>query len=87
VLGSHIVVPDFLSRPWDSTEVEVPLAIHVLVVCTSCHTQKTAGPMPVPTVVVMPSWHSPMTIQEKHQRSSLWSVTIGSNETSHEAVC
>ena len=48
VPGSHIVVPDFLSRRWGSAEVDVPPAIHTLAACTARRTKKTAGPMPVP---------------------------------------
>jgi len=65
VPGSHNVVPDFLSRPWDGAEVDVPPAIHTLAACTARHTKKTAGPMPVPSVVVMSVWHGSIAIQEK----------------------
>jgi len=87
VPGSHNLVPDFLSRPWDGAEVDVPLAIHTLAACTSRRTKKTAGPMSVPSVVVMPEWHGSIAVQEKHQRNGLWSVTIGSHETSHDGAC
>jgi len=87
VLGTHNVIPDVLSRPWDGTEVEVPPVIHMLTSCTSRHTKQTAGSMPVPSVVVLPSWHGSMAVQERHQRSGLWLVTIEPNETSHEAPC
>jgi len=87
VPGSHNVVPNFLSRPWDSTEVEVLPAIHVLAACTSRRTQKTAGSMPIPSVVVLPSWHRSMTDHEKHHGNGLWSVTIQHNATSHDAAC
>ena len=87
VPGSHNVVPDFLSRPWDGAEVDVLPAIHTLAVCTSCRTKKTAGPMPVPSVVVMPVWQVSIAIQEKHQRTRLWSVTMGTHETSYDGAC
>jgi len=67
VPGSHNVVPDFLSCPWDGAEMDVLLAIHTLAVCTSRRTKKTAGPMPVPSVVVMPVWRGSIGIQVKHQ--------------------
>jgi len=54
VAGSRLPsVPDFLARPWDSTEADVPPAIHVLAACTSCGTRKTTGPIPIPSVVVL----------------------------------
>jgi hypothetical protein len=84
---SHNVVPDVLSHPWDGAEVDVPLAIHTLAACTSRRAKKTAGPMPVPSVVIMPVWHGSIAIQEKHQRHGLWSVTIGSHETSYDGAC
>jgi len=43
--------------------------------------------MPVPFVVVMPVWHGSITIQEKYQRIGLWSVTMGSHETSYDGAC
>jgi len=52
VPGAHNVVPDFLSRPWDGTCDEVPVAIHVLAACTSRRLRKTAATMPIPSVVV-----------------------------------
>jgi len=76
VPGAHNVVPDFLSRPWDGTPDEAPAAIHVLAACTSCRMRKTAAPIPVPSVVVLPSWQGPMAVQAKHQRTGLWSVTF-----------
>jgi len=86
VPGTQNVVPDFLSRPWDGPEVAVPHAIHVLASCTSRRTKQTAGLMPVPSVVVLPSWRGSVAVQEKHQRSGLWSVTIEPTETLHGAA-
>jgi len=54
VPGALNVVPDFLSHPWDGTCDEVPAAIHVLAACTSRCLRKTAAPMPIPSVVVLP---------------------------------
>jgi len=87
VPGTHNVVPDFLSHPWDGPEVAVPPVIHVLVSCTSRHTKQTAGSKPVPSVVVLPSWRGSVAVQEKHQRSGLWSVTIEPTKTSRGAAC
>jgi len=86
VPGAHNVVADLLSRSWDSSEVDVPPAIHFVAAYTSRHTRKRAGPMPVPPVVVLPSWHGSMAVQQKHQRSYLLSVTIEPTETSHGAA-
>ena len=35
----------------------------------------------------MPVWHGSIAIQEKHQRNGLWSVTIGSHQTSYDGAC
>jgi len=86
VSGAHNVVPDFLSRPWDWTCDEVPTAIHVLAACTSRRLRKTAAPIPLPSVVVLPSWQGSVTVQTKYQRTGLWSVTTGTNETSRDAA-
>ena len=84
--GAHNVVPDFLACPWNGTSDEAPAAIHVLAACTSRRMRKTAAPMPVHSVVVLPSWQGSMAVQTKHQRMGLWSVTTGTNETSREAA-
>jgi len=86
VPGAHNVVPDFLSRPWDGTCDEVPAAIHELAACTSSRLRKTAAPMPVPSVVVLPSWQGSVAVQTQHQRTGLWSVTTGTSETSRDAA-
>ena len=65
VPGSNNVVPDFLSRPWDGAEMDMLPAIHTLAVDTSRRVTKPAGPMPVPSVVVMPVWHGSIGVQEK----------------------
>jgi len=75
VPGAHNVVPDFLSCPWDGICDEVPAAIHVLAACTSRRLCMTVAPMPVPSVVVLPSWQGSVVVQTKHQRTGLWSVT------------
>ena len=80
------MVPDFLSRPWDGTCDEVPAAIHVLAACTSRRLRKTAAPMQVLSVVVLPSWQGSLALQTKHQRTGLWSVTTGTSETSRDAA-
>jgi len=82
VPGAYNVVPDFLSRPWDGTCDEVPAVIHVLAACTSRRLRKTAAFTPTPSVVVLPSWQGSVAVQTKHQRTGLWSVTTGTNETS-----
>jgi len=71
VPGALNVVPDFPSRPWDGTCDEVPAAIHVLAACTSHRLRKTAVPMPVPSVVVLPSWQGSVVVQTKNQRTGL----------------
>jgi len=86
VSGAHNVVPDFLSHPWDGTCDEVPASIHVLAACTSCHLRKTVAPIPVPSVVVLPSWQGSVPVQAKYQRTGLWSVTTGTNKTSQDAA-
>jgi len=67
--------------------MDVLPAIHTFAVCTSCRTKATAGPMPVPSVVVMPVWHGSIGVHEKHHRTGLWSVTRGSHETSYDGAC
>ena len=87
VPGPHNVVPDFLSRPWDANQGQETPAIHVLASCTSRRVKPAMGPMTTPSVVVMPSWQGFIAVQEKHQRSGLWSVTITNTESSQEAAC
>ena len=40
--------------------------------------------MPVPSVVVLPSWQGSVVVKKKHQHTGLWSVTTGTNETSRD---
>jgi len=67
--------------------MDVLPAIHTLAVCTSRRVKKPSGPMPVPSVVVMPVWHGLIGVQEKHQQNGLWSVTMGPHETSYDGAC
>jgi len=57
-----------------------------LAVCTSRRLRKTAAPMPIPSVVVLPSWQGSVAVQTKYQRTGLWSVTTGTNETSRDTA-
>jgi len=86
VPGAHNGVPNFLSRPWDGLCDVVPAAIHVLAACTSRRLRKTAAPMPVSSVVALPSWQGSVAGQTKLQRTGLWSATTGTNETSRDAT-
>jgi len=72
---------------WDGAEVNVLLAIHTLAVCTSRCSKKNSGTY----ARAVRSSHASMarlySYPRKHQLTGLWSVTMGSRETSYNGAC
>jgi len=71
VPGLEIVVPDFLSCPWELT---LPLSpINMLVVCSQVKESSLHGLQlcPTPSVLVLPVWKGQVAVQERDGASGL----------------
>jgi len=76
VPGPENVVPDFLSRPWES---RLPLSpINMLVMCSHVKDSSLWGLQlcPTPSVLVLPVWKGQVAVQERDGASGLWAAEV-----------